>query len=232
MNERIRMYLKTIWICATVFGLGVILLFIGVFVSGAFPCVIIAVIMLGLSFIAFWPLLILYLLLKDKVYSREGDVLWFNAKPGKVYINTSTKIISYDHVEIKLCDIISYELRDMSQTILKSGLGEAAVGGLLFGGMGALAGAYAGKRIKHKEKCKLYIKCNDVLNAGVVIALSLDNGYRLYETIELLMKDLKQEQICKFKLKCEKRNTEIRYFFFIVKICARLRCRVYYRNVQ
>ena len=118
---------------------------------------------------------------------KDPNLIFVKAKPGKVTIDCQNKKLVYKKSNIKFADIVSYELVDNTHTVLKSGLGEAVLGGVLFGGTGAIAGAYAGKREKIKERCKIYIKTKNVQNAGVVINLTLDNGYQLYETIDLMM---------------------------------------------
>lgn len=49
-------------------------------------------------------------------------------------------------------DILDFELLEDGESVIKGGLGSAAVGGFLFGGLGAIVGGATGKR-KTKGKC-------------------------------------------------------------------------------
>ena len=67
-------------------------------------------------------------------------------------------IFSYDH-------LLSYELLEDDQSIIKGGLGSAVAGGLLFGGVGAIVGGVVGKR-----------KTNGICSS-MKIRVSLKNTY-------------------------------------------------------
>ena len=58
------------------------------------------------------------------------------------------------HIE----DIISFELLEDGNTVIKGGLGGAVAGGLLFGGVGAVVGSAASKRKVHETCRSLRIK--------------------------------------------------------------------------
>lgn len=60
----------------------------------------------------------------------------------------------------KLSDIKSYELVEDGQTITSGGLGRAVVGGLAFGGVGALVGAVTGGKKDKSKVTKFQIKFN------------------------------------------------------------------------
>ena len=161
----------------------------GVFI-GILPMVIVGTTFMflsGVSIIVFTSILIY-----RKSHDKGPSFVRVKANSGSVFVDCKNNILTYKDCEINLAEIISYDLVDNSQKVLKSGFGEAVVGGVLFGGAGAIAGAYAGKREKVKEKCKFFIKTTNVQNAGIVINLSLDNGFKLYETIDLLIKRIKQ----------------------------------------
>ena len=122
------------------------------------------------------------------------ECVYFSAKGHNVVINPDKRTLKFGEALINIDDIVSYELADDSKIIVKSGFGEAVVGGLLFGSVGAAAGAYAGKREKFKENGKFFIKTKNVRYAGIVINMKLDDGYRLFETLELMTKDQKEEK--------------------------------------
>lgn len=55
-------------------------------------------------------------------------------------------------------DLLSYELLEDDSIITSGGVGQALVGGALFGGFGAVAGGITGKRTQKKKIESLYIK--------------------------------------------------------------------------
>ena len=55
-------------------------------------------------------------------------------------------------------DLISYELLEDDAIVTSGGVGQALIGGGLFGGQGAIAGAMTGKRVQKKRIESLYIK--------------------------------------------------------------------------
>lgn len=55
-------------------------------------------------------------------------------------------------------DIISFELLENGNSVTKGGLGSAVVGGALFGGVGAIVGAGAGKKKGRREITEFRIK--------------------------------------------------------------------------
>lgn len=64
-------------------------------------------------------------------------------------------------------DIIDYEMIENGRTISKGGLGSAVVGGLLFGGAGAIVGGVVGKKnnIELIKQLKVKITVNDPINS-------------------------------------------------------------------
>lgn len=153
---------------------------------------------LGIIFLCIWlPLLAvaipLYLLtykqaikiLKENFkFSKES--IKIKAKHGKVYINTNTQFLKFKKIEVKFQDIIEFQLVNNQTVIDKSGIGESIVGGMLFGGSGAIAGALVGKKQKIKDNYKVFIKTNNIKHAGIVITLKIDNAYNLFETLKLI----------------------------------------------
>lgn len=69
-------------------------------------------------------------------------------------------------------DIINYEYLEDGTTITKGGLGTAAVGGLLFGGVGAIVGGNWGKKQKgviNKISIRISTKVVDIPNIEIVL---------------------------------------------------------------
>ena len=66
--------------------------------------------------------------------------------------------ISGYNILFKYEDILSYELLEDGESITKGGLGEALVGGALFGGAGAIVGGITGKKKTKKEINEFRIK--------------------------------------------------------------------------
>lgn len=55
-------------------------------------------------------------------------------------------------------DLLSYELLEDDSLVTSGGVGQALIGGALFGGFGAVAGGITGKRTQKKKIESLYIK--------------------------------------------------------------------------
>ncbi len=55
-------------------------------------------------------------------------------------------------------DLLNYELLEDDSIVTSGGVGQALVGGALFGGVGAIAGGITGKRVQNKRIESLYIK--------------------------------------------------------------------------
>ncbi len=131
------------------------------------------------------------LIFVNYVYGEQKEsknTILIKAMPSNIKIDIENKTLKYKNINVKLENIVSYEVINNDEVIIKSGIGEAIAGGLLFGDVGAIAGAYAGKREVTKKSVKLFIETNDIRNAGFVIKLSLDNAYKFDKTYKLLMK--------------------------------------------
>lgn len=63
-----------------------------------------------------------------------------------------------DKTWLKFTDLISYELLEDDSLVTSGGVGQALVGGALFGGAGAIAGGITGKRIQKKKVDSLIVK--------------------------------------------------------------------------
>lgn len=119
--------------------------------------------------------------------SLVKECVKIKAKKGTVFINDKHRIFKYKKITISLDDILEYQLVNNQTVIQKSGVGESLVGGMLFGGSGAIAGAMVGKKQKLKDDFKVFIKTKNIQNAGIVISLKIDNAYKLYQSLNLLM---------------------------------------------
>ncbi len=70
-------------------------------------------------------------------------------------------------------DLISYELIEDDSLVTSGGVGQALIGGAVFGGFGAVAGGITAKRTQKKKIESLYIKVtlNDFSNPCIMIPL-------------------------------------------------------------
>ena len=85
-----------------------------------------------------------------------------------IYNTKSMQKIIYDYEEF-----VSFELKQDNKSVVSGRAGSTIVGGLLFGGLGALAGA-SRKRNITETSCKsmtLYIVVNDMSNPNIEIPL-------------------------------------------------------------
>lgn len=75
-------------------------------------------------------------------------------------IDETNHLWKLDHSKIifHYSDIINYELLEDGETISKGGLGSAVVGGVLFGGVGAIVGGTVGRKRTKQEITELKIK--------------------------------------------------------------------------
>lgn len=93
----------------------------------------------------------------------ETNRLWFT---GDMFGFNKSDIHSFE-------DILSYDILEDGETVTTGGLGSAAVGGMLFGGVGAIVGGVTGKR-KTKGTCsslQVKITLNDIQCPAVYIPL-------------------------------------------------------------
>lgn len=69
-------------------------------------------------------------------------------------------------------DIVSYELLEDGETLAKGGLGRALVGGVLFGGVGAVVGGVTGKKSKNViNSMQVKITVRDMSNPVAYVSL-------------------------------------------------------------
>lgn len=85
--------------------------------------------------------------------------------PGSAGSKENPKVFQFD-------DLIDYELIADDSTIKKSGIGSAAVGGLLFGGVGAIVGGAAGRKsLDAINSLKIRISTKDKIFGSLLISL-------------------------------------------------------------
>ena len=90
----------------------------------------------------------------------DNSKKWIINNKGLFSKNVVPKIFNYS-------DIVDFELLEDGESIAKGGLGRAVVGGVLFGGIGAVVGGITGKK-KSKPVCnslKIKITLNDINNS-------------------------------------------------------------------
>lgn len=63
-----------------------------------------------------------------------------------------------DKTWLKFSDLINYDLLEDDSIVTSGGVGQALIGGVLFGGAGAIAGGITGKRVQKKKVDSLIIK--------------------------------------------------------------------------
>lgn len=122
------------------------------------------------------------------VYMEKNYNIFIKVKNGRVYINSNNGKIKYKSYLFNINEILKYQLVKNDIVLLSSGVGEALVGGVLFGGTGALAGAYIGKKEKYKKECILYIETNNIAYAGVTIPVTDESGFKLCRVFDIYMK--------------------------------------------
>ena len=79
-------------------------------------------------------------------------------------IKSSTKIYDYS-------DILNFELLSNNTVVSSGGVGRALVGGVLFGGAGAIIGGLSGRKTRTKADLKIKITLNDISQPPIYIKL-------------------------------------------------------------
>jgi hypothetical protein len=108
-----------------------------------------------------------------KVTKRIGNYIEFDQK--RKQFRSIPAISSRNKIQkVYYCDdIIEYELLEDGITVTSGGLGRAAVGGVLLGGVGAIVGGVTGKKKSRSEieNFKIKLTLNDFNNPTVYIEL-------------------------------------------------------------
>ena len=131
--------------------------------------------------------------IEGNMKNNEEGLIIFKSKKGKTYIDPKERLIRYRDETIKIDDIKDVELLNKSRVVAKSGIAEAIVAGALFGSIGAVAGAYAGKRDKQVEDYKIVFKTIDIYHATLFIPASYENCIKIADTVFLLRKEEQNE---------------------------------------
>ncbi|MEG1641727.1 MAG: SHOCT domain-containing protein [Synergistaceae bacterium] len=90
-------------------------------------------------------------------------------------VNEKWTVVNAENSEYRLynyTDLIEYQIFENGNTLIKGTTGDAVVGGLLFGVVGAIAGASSSKEIKDTcDEMTLYITVNDLQKSQIKIEL-------------------------------------------------------------
>ena len=126
--------------------------------------------------------------------AKQGYTMHIKVLNDIFFVNTINGNVKYKGTLFNMKEIVKYQLVKDEQILFSSGIGEAIVGGILFGGTGAVAGAYLGKKIKVKNKCILFIETNNILYAGITIPVDEESGFKICKLFELYIKNLKTDK--------------------------------------
>ena len=87
--------------------------------------------------------------IKSLISEREKIIQMFSATKeigGHIKVDEGNGLFAVDNKIFGYNNLLSYELLENGEAIVKGGLGSAVVGGLLFGGVGAIVGGATGGR--------------------------------------------------------------------------------------
>ncbi|MFD1385665.1 SHOCT domain-containing protein [Oceanobacillus oncorhynchi subsp. oncorhynchi] len=106
-------------------------------------------------------------------------------------------------------DIINFEILEDGESVASGGLGRAMVGGILFGGAGAIVGGVTGRK-KSKEICNsLRLKMTvDNINKPVVYIDFIDTPIKRNSDVFKGIAEMAQESLSTFQLICDKQEPE------------------------
>lgn len=125
---------------------------------------------------------------QEKVVQEKSEVDKEKAKINNIFIPTKViksaldtfleidetkKLWRVDRAEYSFSDIVDFELLENGESVAKGGLGRAVVGGVLFGGAGAVVGGVTANR-KNKAVCnsmRIKIVLNDINSPNAYIDL-------------------------------------------------------------
>lgn len=104
-------------------------------------------------------------------------------------------------------DIVNFELMEDGESVASGGLGRAVVGGILFGGTGAIVGGVTGKK-KTKEICNnLRLKVTvDNIDKPVVFIDFIDKPIKRNSDVFKGIAEMAQESLSTFQLICDKQE--------------------------
>ena len=125
------------------------------------------------------------LIIEKEIELKKNYNVFIRVRKRRVFINTDSGMIKYKKTVFNINEITKYKLIKNEKILISSGFGESIVGGILFGGAGAIAGAYAGKKEKQIKECVLYIETNNILYAGITIPVSEESGFKICRVFEV-----------------------------------------------
>ncbi len=133
----------------------------------------------------------------------KGSALEVNQSAIGISNSTNTtieEVYNYD-------DIVNFELLEDGESVASGGLGRALVGGILFGGAGAIVGGVTGRK-KTKEICNsLRLKVTvDNIDEPVVYIDFIDTPLKRSNDIFKGIAEMAQESLSTFQLICDKRE--------------------------
>lgn len=80
--------------------------------------------------------------------------------------------VAFSKYTLKFTDIIDYELIEDDSSVMKGAMGKSLVGGVLFGGVGAIVGSTGKKTTRPTvDKMQLIIRTNNIKNPNIIIDL-------------------------------------------------------------
>lgn len=134
-----------------------------------------------------------------------GDLAKFNDDKQEVLLTSKSKI-KYkptDYTLFSYSQIVGYEILEDGSTIAQGGLGRAAVGGVLFGGAGAIVGAATRKQkgmcnsLQVKVTVKDYFEpaffipiiTTSVKKTGIVYKAGIESAEKIASALEIIVKE-------------------------------------------
>jgi hypothetical protein len=170
----------------TIISLILSLAFIYIFI---FAASFVEVILLGLLFIVLFFIFLAILIREGVKLANLVNSNSFNIH-NILCLNTYSKTVLFvkKKAEFKSIDILSIRMEINYNTVYKSGIAEALVGGVLFGGTGAIAGGMVGNKEKTSRNAIIYIETTDIVNAGITIKTSPEKGFEICKALEAFKK--------------------------------------------
>ena len=139
-------------------------------------------------FLAFISILLafVYLVTKNKIRLLDNSYI-LHSEIEYAIENKKIRFVK-KNIVINVSNIKLIKMEVNQQVVYNSGIAEAIVGGVLFGGSGAVAGSIVGSKPKYSSKAIIYIETDLIQHAGITITTSLQKGFEICKVIEALMK--------------------------------------------
>jgi len=142
--------------------------------------------LVSFSFIIGVFLFISYLIITNKTtkWFKNSHMLHneieYNLEHQQIRFVKKNIIILASHIK-------SVKMEINQQVVYSSGIGEAIVGGVLFGGSGAIAGSIVGSRPKASSKAMIFIETDLIPYSGIAIKTTQQKGFEICKVLEALM---------------------------------------------